>query len=149
MLGLTGSTLVAGCSLETIPPESYGTHAARNSRIGYFCLPPAFERERGVSWDGRIEWKTQERAWVFAAALEGSLNGIIRADSPYRLRVAVLRVEKQTGTFIVEFTVQDSSGERVELVQVEGVIRRNPSNEDHYRAVAGEIVTTFEKSVLR
>jgi hypothetical protein len=108
----------------------------------------AFERERGVSWDGHIGWKTQERVWVFAAALEASLKGIIRADSPYRLSVVVVRVEKQTGTFVVEFAIQDSSGESVELVQVEGAGPRQREMDEVYPAVAGAIVTTFKERLL-
>ena len=112
-------------------------------------MPPIFERDRGVSWDGRIGWKTKERAWVFAAALEGSLKKVVRADSPYRLKVAVVKAEKQTGTFVVEFDILDPSGESMELIQLEGTGPRNHAMEDVYPAVAGKIVTTFVTSLLK
>lgn len=149
LLGLAWSILPARCSPDTGPVPFYARTSARNLSPVDLAFPPLFERERGVSWDGHIGWKTDERAWVFAAALEGSLKGIIRAESPYRLRVAVVRAEKQTGTFVVEFTIQDPSGESVEVVQVEGVCPRDHAGEDIYPVVAGEIVTTFRKSVLQ
>jgi hypothetical protein len=149
ILGLGGSTPSALCSPNTAPAPFYQKNATLDSRNVTFSFPPAFERERGVSWDGRIGWKTEERAWVFAAALEGSLKGISRVNSPYRLSVAVVRVEKLTGTFVVEFTIQDPTGESLELLQVEGVCPRNRSSEDIYPALAGEIVTTFKKNVLQ
>jgi hypothetical protein len=46
----------------------------------------------------------------------------------------VVRLEKQTGTFVVEFSIQDPSGESLELV---------------HPTLAAEIVTTFQKSVLK
>src|SRR5664279_4696322 len=149
MLGLGGSTLSGRCSPDAIRATFHSKNTAWDSRNQNLSVPAAFERERGVSWDGRIGWKTEERVWVFAAALEASLKGITRADSPYRLSVAVVRVEKQTGTFVVEFTIQDPSGESVELVQVEGIGPRNQVLEEVYPEVAGEIVTTFRKSVLQ
>ena len=149
MLLLAGPALPAKCSPETGTAPFYARIAAKDFSQSDLLFPPIFERERGVSWDGRIDWKTTERAWVFAAALEGSPKGITRAGSPYRLSVAVIRAEKQTGTFVVEFTIQAPSGESVELVQVEGVCPSHRSSEDVYPAVAGEIVTTFKKSLLQ
>jgi hypothetical protein len=149
VLGLGGSTLPAGGSPDTVPAPFHLKNATRDFKGARFSFPPTFERERGVSWDGRIGWKTEERAWVFAAALEGSLKGIIRGDSPYRLSIAVIRIERQSGTFVVEFTIQDPSGENVELVQVEGTGPRNLSIDEVYPAVAGQIVTTFEKNILK
>lgn len=148
MLGWGGSRLSARCSPDTIPATFHSRNAAWDSRNLQLDVPAAFERERGVSWDGRIGWKTEERVWVFAAALEASLKGILRADSPYRLSVAVVRVDKQTGTFVVEFTILDPSGASVELVQVEGIGPRDRVLDEVYPAVAGAIVTTFKKSVL-
>jgi hypothetical protein len=149
ILGLGGSTPSAHGSPITAPAPFYLKHASLDPRNVPLIFPPAFEREQGVSWDGKIEWKAEERAWVFAAALEGSLKGISRVNSPYRLSVAVVRVEKLTGTFVVEFTILDPTGESVELLQVEGVCPVNRSSEDIYPAVAGEIVHTFKKSVLQ
>ncbi len=149
VLGLSGPTLLAGCPPDTVPAPFYLKNAPRDFKGSLFSFPPAFDRERGVSWDGRIGWKTEERAWVFAAALEGSLKGIIRGDSPYRLSVAVIRMERQSGTFVVEFTIKDSSGENVELVQVEGTGPHDLSIDEVYPAVAGQIVTTFEKNILK
>ena len=143
------SVLSAHGSVDSAPARHYGRNSTQDAKHFDFSFPPVFERERGVSWDGRIDWKTGERAWVFAAALEGSLKGIVRAKSPYRLSVAVVRAEKQTGIFVVEFTIQAPSGESVEVVQVEGVCPRNRSVEEIYPAVAGEIVTTFKKHVLQ
>jgi hypothetical protein len=127
----------------------HSKNAAWASRNLQLEVPAAFERERGVSWDGRIGWRTEERVWVFAAALEASLKGITRAGSPYRLNVAVVRVDKPTGTFVVEFSIQDPSGESLELVQVEGIGPSNQALDEVYPAVAGEIVTTFRKSLLQ
>jgi hypothetical protein len=149
LLVLGVSARWAVCSPDTAPAPLYLKNTVRGSKNTNFVIPPAFERERGVSWDGRIGWKTDERLWVFAAALEGSLKRIIRADSPYRLSVAVVRAEKRTGTFVVEFTIEDPTGESVEQVQVEGTGPRNRSLEDLCPAVAGKIVTAFEKSVLK
>ena len=149
MLGWGGSGLSARCSPDAIPASFHSKNAAWDSRNLQPEVPAAFERARGVSWDGRIGWKTEERVWVFAAALEASLRGLIRADSPYRLSVTVVRVDKQTGTFVVEFTIQDSSGASVEWVQVEGIGPRNQVLDEVYPAVAGAIVTTFKKSVLQ
>ena len=112
----------------------------------HLVLPRLFPQG---SWDGRIAWKTEDRAWAFAAALEGSLKEIVRADSPYHLSVAVVRLEKQTGTFVVEFSIQDPSGQSLELVQVEGVGVRDHLIEEIDPTLAAEIVTTFEKSVLK
>jgi hypothetical protein len=148
-LGFSGAALAGGCTPDTAPATFYLRHAPQEVREVRACFPPAFVRDRGVSWDGRIGWKTEERVWVFAAALEGSLKPIVRADSPYRLSVAVVRVEKRTGTFVVEFSIQDPSGEPVEQVQVEGVGPGNRALEEVYPAVAGEIVATFQKSVLQ
>jgi hypothetical protein len=148
-LGLGGPGLSAKCSPDTAPAACCPKHPAPDSKDAVRLFPPAFDRERGVSWDGQIAWKAEERAWAFAAALEDSLKGIIRANSPFHLNVAVVRVEKQTGTFVVEFGIQAPSGENVELVQVEGVGPRNLSTEEIYPFVAAEIVTTFEKSVLK
>jgi hypothetical protein len=61
----------------------------------------------------------------------------------------VVRLEKQTGTFVVEFSIQDPSGESLELVQVEGTGPRDRSGEEIYPTLAAEIVTTFQKSVLK
>lgn len=141
--------LSAGCSPDALPAIFYSRNAAWASRNQHLTVPVAFERERGVSWDGQIEWKTRERVWVFAAALEASLKGIIRADSPYRLSVAVVRVEAQTGTFVVEFGIQDPSGESVELVQVEGIGPRRQVMDEVYPALAGAIVTTFKERLLQ
>lgn len=149
VLGLGGPTLPAGCSPGTVPAPFYLKSTTRDLKDAIFSFPPAFERERGVSWDGRIGWKTEERAWVFAAALEDSLKGIIRGDSPYRLSVAVIRMERRTGTVVVEFTIKGPSGENVELVEVEGTGPRDLSMDEVYPAVAGQIVTTFEKNVLK
>jgi hypothetical protein len=149
VLNLGGPTLSAGCSPDTAPASFHRKHTGPDSKQFQVCLPPVFDRERGVSWDGRIAWKTEERAWVFAAALEGSLKGIVRADSPYHLSVAVVRLEKQTGTFVVEFSIQDPAGESLELVQVEGAGPRNRSVEEVYPTLAAEIVATFAKSVLK
>jgi hypothetical protein len=149
LLGLGGSGLAARCFPDAIPAAFHSKHAAWESRNLQLEVPATFERERGVSWDGRIGWKTEERVWVFAAALEISLKGITRADSPYRLSVAVVRVDKQTGTFVVEFSIQDPSGESVELVEVEGIGPSNQGLDEVYPALAGEIVTTFKKSLLQ
>ena len=149
LAGLGGSVLSARCSIDSAPARYYGRNSTQDARRFDGSFPPTFERERGVSWDGRIDWKTGERAWVFAAALEGSLKGIVRAKSPYRLGVTVVRAEKQTGTFVVEFTIEAPSGENVELVQVEGVCPRQGSETDLYPHLAEEIVTTFKKSVLQ
>jgi hypothetical protein len=149
LFGSSGSTLPARCSPDAIPTSFHGKHAVWDSRNQRLAVPTAFERERGVSWDGQIGWKTEERVWVFAAALEASLKGIIRADSPYRLSVAVVRVEKQTGTFVVEFTIQDPSGDNVELVQVEGAGPRQRAMDEVYPAVAGAIVSTFKERLLQ
>jgi len=149
ILGWSVPTLWGSPSPDLAPALFYTVNAGRNTKPVYFGFPPVFERERGVSWDGRIGWKTEERAWVFAAALEFSLKDIVRANSPYHLNVAVVRVEKQTGTFVVEFTIQDPSGESVELVQVEGTCPPSRSTDEVYPAVAGEIVTTFKKTVLQ
>ena len=149
LLAMGGSTPTAKGSPCPAPSLFQPKNAARDSRLIPFGFPAVFQREQGVSWDGRIEWKTPERAWAFASALEGSLKGITRVDSPYHLIVAVVRVETQTGTFVVEFAIQDQSGESMELLQVEGICPLNRSSEEVYRAVAGEIVATFEKSVLK
>jgi hypothetical protein len=149
LVGLAGSASPATCSPDTAPAPFYLKSADRSSRQANLGLPPLFERDRGVSWDGQIGWKTKERAWVFAAALEGSLKQVVRADSPYRLRVAVVKAEKQTGTFVVEFDILDPSGESVELIQLEGTGPRDHAVEEVYPAVAGKIVTTFVKSLLK
>jgi hypothetical protein len=149
LLGLGGSRLSARCSPDAIPAMFHAKNAAWDSRNLQLGIPATFERERGVSWDGRIGWRTEERAWVFAAALEASLKGITRAGSPYRLSVAVLQVDKQTGTFVVEFTILDPSGESVELLQVEGLGPRNQVLDEVYPAVAGAIVAAFKKSILQ
>ena len=149
VLSLGGPMLSARCSPDRVPAAFYMKYSGPDSKNVHVCFPPIFDRERGVSWDGKIAWRTEERAWVFAAALEGSLKGIVRADSPYHLSVAVVRLEKQTGTFVVEFSIQDPTGESLELVQVEGAGLRNPVVEEIYPTLAAEIVTTFEKSVLK
>jgi hypothetical protein len=149
LLGLGGSTLSARRSPDAIPAIFHAKNAAWASRNLQLEVPATFERERGVAWDGRIGWKTEERVWVFAAALEASLKGIIRAESPYRLSVAVIRVERQTGIFVVEFSIQDPSGASVEQVQVEGIGPRNRVLDEVYPALAGEIVAAFEKSILQ
>ncbi|GLH74577.1 hypothetical protein GETHLI_30790 [Geothrix limicola] len=146
---LGGLGLGAHPSPDLAPAPSYLRRSARSLMTVNASLPPAFERERGVCWDGRIGWKTEERAWGFATALEGSLREITRPGSPYRLTVEVIRVEKQTGTFVVEFTIQDASGEEVEVVQVEGKGPRDRSAEAVDPALAGEMVATFKKSVLK
>jgi hypothetical protein len=149
VLGLGGLALSAGCSPDTAPIPSCMKYAGPDSRDIHPWFPPAFNRERGVSWDGKIVWKTEERAWAFAAALEGSLKGVVRAGSPYHLSVAVVRLEKQTSTFVVEFGIQDPSGENLEIVQVKGAGPSNRSMEEIYPTLAAEMVTTFEKSVLK
>jgi hypothetical protein len=149
LFGPAGPTLTARPSLDAVPARFHSKNAAWASRNQHLVVPVAFERERGVSWDGQIGWKTQERVWVFAAALETSLKGIIRADSPYRLSVAVVRVEPQKGTFVVEFTIQDPSGESLELVQVEGADPRRGVMDEVYPAVAGAIVATFKERILQ
>jgi hypothetical protein len=149
VLGLAGAILSARCSPDAAPTRFYARGAAKDINRVEFSFPPIFEREHGVSWDGQIDWKTEERARVFGAALEGSLKGISRAGSPYRLHVAVVRAEKQTGTFVVEFTIQAPSGESVEVLQVEGVCPSNRASEGLYPVVAREIVITFKKSILQ
>jgi hypothetical protein len=146
---LGGPALSAGCSPDAVPAPLYSKGAAGAARNQRLVVPGAFERERGVSWDGQIRWRTEARVWVFAAALEASLRGIVRADSPYRLRVTVVRVEAQTGTFVVEFAIQDPSGESLELAEVEGTGPRQRVMDEVYPAVAGAIVTTFKKNLLQ
>jgi len=147
--GMAGTILAATCLPDSRTAPIHAGSATRNlSRIEH-ALTPIFGQARGVTWDGQNDWKTQEGAWVFAAALEVSLKGLVRAGSPYRLRVAVVRAEKQTGTFVVEFTVQDPSGVSLEVVEVEGICPRNRSGEEIYPVVAGEIVTTFKKTILQ
>jgi len=149
VLALGGSLLTAGTRLDSAPVAPYMKEPVQASQPLSFFFPPAFERERGVRWDGHIAWKTGERVWVFAAALERSLKGITRADSPFHLAVAVVRAEKGSGRFIVEFGIQDASGECLEVVQVEGVGPQGPAAEEALPTVAVEIVTTFRKSVLQ
>jgi len=76
VLSLGGPMLSAGCSPDTAPVPFYMKYSGPDSKKVQVCFPPVFDRARGVSWDGRIAWKTEERVWVFAAALEGSLKGI-------------------------------------------------------------------------
>jgi hypothetical protein len=149
LLGLGGAALAAHGSPDTDRAPVHRNAAIQDPKQLPFSLPKVFERERGVSWDGRIGWKTPERAWLFAAALESSLEGVLRPDSPYRLSVTVLRAEPGARTFVVEFAILDASGESLELLQVEGSGPREGSVDEVYPAVAGEIVTTFKKSVLQ
>ena len=58
-------------------------------------------------------------------------------------------MERESGTFVVEFTIKDPSGENVELAQVEGTGPYDLSIDEVYPAVAGQIVTTFEKNILK
>lgn len=149
LLGSGRSALAARYSPDAGQVSFLSKHAAWDSRNLHLSVSAPFERERGVSWDGQIRWKIEARVWAFAAALEASLKGIIRADSPYRLSVAVVRVERQTSTFVVEFTIQDPSGESVELLQVEGIGPRNQVPDKLFPAVAGAIVATFKERVLQ
>ncbi|WP_257310310.1 hypothetical protein [Geothrix fuzhouensis] len=149
LLGLAGPALSARGSLDAGRAPVYKKAAAQDPKQLPFSLPKGFERERGVAWDGKIGWQTPERAWLFAVALERSLGDVIRPDSPYQLSVTVVRVEKGTRTFVVEFAIQDPSGESLEQVQVEGVGPREGSVDDVLPAVAGQIVTTFQKNVLQ
>jgi len=148
LLGLAGSMLSAAPSLDTAKAPFYAKGATRDPGAMTISLPSEFAPERGVSWDGQIGWKAAERVSVFAAALELSLKGVVRPDSPFHLSVTVVRAEKRTGTFVVEFAILDPSGASVEEVQVEGVGPSNRSMDEVYPAVAGQIVTTFKKSVL-
>ncbi len=149
VLGLGGPILSAHASLDAIKPPSGRTLAAKDSRPLFSWFPAVFQRELGVSWDGEIGWKTRDRVWVFAVALERSLGQVIRPDSPFRLNVTVIRAEKGTGTFVVEFAILDASGESLEAVQVEGIGPSGGAVDEVYPAVAGEIVGTFKKSVLQ
>jgi hypothetical protein len=149
LLVLAASTQPVHGSPSLLPPPFTSRASGWESLVPRPLFATPFERGRGVSWDGRIAWKTPERAWLFAAALEHSLKEIVRGDSPYRLSVAVIQVEKEKGTFLVEFTVQGASGESLELVQVEGVVHSSPSADEAFRAAAARIVATFEESVLR
>lgn len=148
LLGVMGASPLPACAPDTIPALSQ-KHAPQDLRLTDFLFPPAFERERGVSWDGQIGWKTPSRVWVFAAALEQSLKGIVRTESPYRLNVAVVRVDQAAATFVVEFSIQNARGERLEMVQVEGTGPINRSVDEVFPAVAGEIVTLFKTNVLQ
>jgi hypothetical protein len=141
--------LSAACSPDAAKAPAYTRNATRDPGTMTLGLPSEFAPERGVSWDGRIRWATEERVWVFAAALELSLKEVIRPDSPFHLNVTVVRAEKRTGTFVVEFSILAPSGESVELLQVEGVGPRDRSVDEVSPVVAGEIVTTFKKSVLQ
>jgi len=149
LLALGGPALSAHASLDAIKPATGRTQAPQVSRPQFSWFPAAFQRELGVSWDGQIGWKTRDRVWVFAVALEQSLGKVIRPDSPFRLNVTVLRAEKGTGTFVVEFAILDPSGDSVEAVQVEGVGPSDRLVDEVYPALAGEIVGTFTKSVLQ
>lgn len=149
LLGLGGPMLSARPTLDAIKPLSGRTLALPESKPQFTWFPAVFQRELGVSWDGQIGWKTRDRVWVFAVALEQSLGKVIRPYSPFRLNVTVLRAEKNTGTFLVEFAILGPSGESVEAVQVEGTGPSGRSVEEIYLALAGEIVGTFKKSVLQ
>ncbi|NWJ41982.1 MAG: hypothetical protein HXX12_13550 [Geothrix sp.] len=149
LFALGGPARSAHASFDAIKPPTGRTSAVQDSRPQFTWFPAVFQRELGVSWDGRIGWKTSDRVWVFAVALEQSLGKVIRPDSPFRLNVTVLRAEKGTGTFVVEFAILDPSGESVEAVQVEGVGPRGRLADEVYPALAGEIVGTFKKSVLQ
>jgi len=144
VLVLGGSLLSAAPSFDTAKAPSPRKEAAQLA----LTFPSDFRPERGVSWDGRIGWKAPERVAVFAVALELSLKEVVRPDSPFHLSVTVVRAEKRTGTFVVEFAILDSAGESVESVQVEGVGPSNRRMDEVYPAVAGQIVATFRKSVL-
>jgi hypothetical protein len=149
ILGLGGLTLSAHASLDSVKPSIGRTLAFQDSRPLFTWFPSAFQRELGVSWDGEIGWKTSDRVWVFAVALERSLGRVTRPDSPFRLNVTVIRAEKGTRTFVVEFSILDPSGESVEAVQVEGIGPSGRSVDEVSLAVAGEIVGTFKRSVLQ
>jgi hypothetical protein len=148
VLALGGSLLSAARSFDTVKAPFPRKDAAREAAQLALSFPSDFRPERGVSWDGRIGWKAPEQVTVFAVALELSLKEIVRPDSPFHLSVTVVRAEKQTGTFVVEFAILDPSGESVEAVQVEGIGPSNRSTDEVYPAVAGQIVATFKKSVL-
>lgn len=143
-LALGGSPLSAARSFDTVKAPFPRKDAAQLA----LTFPSDFRPERGVSWDGRIAWKAQEQVTVFAVALELSLKEVVRPDSPFHLSVTVVRAEKRTGTFVVEFAILAPSGESLEAVQVEGVGPSNRSMDEVYPAVAGQIVATFRKSVL-
>lgn len=149
LLGSGGAAFPAQGAVESIRPSFSRAADSQELRLRSAGLPVGFERERGVSWDGQISWKTRDRVWVFAAALERSLGEVVRPDSPFRLNVTVIRAEKGTGTFVVEFAILDPSGESVEAVQVEGTGPSGRSVDEVYPALAGKIVATFQKSVLQ
>jgi hypothetical protein len=149
LLALGGPALSAHASPDAIKAPTGRTPASQEARPRFTWFPAVFQRELGVSWDGQIFWKTRDRVWVFAVALERSLGQVVRSDSPFRLNVTVIRAEKGSGTFVVEFAILDPSGESVEAVQVEGVGPKGYTVDEVYPAVAGEIVGTFRKSVLQ
>ncbi|GLH70896.1 hypothetical protein GETHPA_24290 [Geothrix rubra] len=145
VLALGGSLLSAAPSFDTVKAPVPRKDAAQLA----LAFPSDFRPEQGVSWDGRIGWKAPERVAVFAVALELSLKEVVRPDSPFHLSVTVVRAEKRTGTFVVEFAILDPTGESVESVQVEGVGPTNHRMDEVYPAVAGQIVATFKKNVLQ
>jgi hypothetical protein len=148
LLGLAGSALAAHGAFDSVKAMGR-TPAAQDPRPQFTRLPAEFQPELGVSWDGRIGWKTRDRVWVFAAALERSLGPVLRPGSPFRLNVTVLQAEQASGTFVVEFDILDASGESVEAVQVEGTGPGGHALDEAYPRLAGEIVATFKKSVLQ
>lgn len=149
LLALGGPTLLAHAAVDSARPPTGRTLPAQVPKPLFTGLPAGFQRELGVSWDGEIGWKTPDRVWIFAVALERSLGQVIRPDSPFRLAVTVLRADKGAGTYVVEFAILNPSGESLEAVQVEGIGPRGPSVDEIYLALAGEIVGTFKKSVLQ
>jgi len=144
--------LIASDVPKTLTPEFYKTCTRAKSKLGSILVDPAFVRGQGLSWDGHIEWKANERSTGFARALESSLKDVVRPEGSNKLAVAVIQAETtffMTGKFVAEFTIRDASGKTVAQASFFTFAMHEKDGSIAFQHLADTIVGDLENDLLK
>jgi len=149
-----GTALQAADLPRTLTPEFYVKKFAHRgpSKTGWIWSGPSYDRTKGVSWDGRIDWKAADRNSEFLAGLEGVLKQVARKEGVYSLIVSVVQAElnfSAHGDLAVEFAIRDAAGEIVAMAHEYTTVYRRRSEPVSFASAADTIVGNLERDLLK
>ncbi|WLT30636.1 hypothetical protein [Geothrix sp. PMB-07] len=154
ILGLTlALTTLAQASdyPRTLPREYYLETARRGTNKNcYFWVAPGFDRSRGITWSGEVEWAAKERSVEFLKTLKQGLKDITTAHGAYSLKVAVVLVETDfwaTGDARIEVEIRDEAGRIMALGSDWAMTAMGGANGQ--RALADSVVGSLEADLFK
>ena len=106
---------------------------------------------KGITWDGKIEWKASDRNTSFLRALDASLKTAVGNSGEYKLSVTVCQAESDflfSGWCVVEFRVLDAKGELVGMALERATVRPNKDRSVDYQLGADAIVNDLTKDLF-